>query len=149
MRYHQRNLKRASATIEVALLMPLLIGIMLLVIYLSFSLYNREAITTIAYTAALKGAQMEQHGQKRIQEEIGSYVERECKKLLFIRKEEHSVKATMGKVRVTINVVQKVPFCALPILRETEGLFQYGAEHTVRRMHPSSIIQEIRHSVNK
>lgn len=137
-----------STTIEMALLMPLLIGVMLLVIYFSFFLYNRQAITTIAYSAAVRGAQMEQEGKNRIQQEITRYVEEESKRLLFVSQMKHSVKVTTGKVNVSIDLQQKTPF--QPMLEQigADEVFACSVEKSATRLHPVSVIWEFRRMVD-
>lgn len=139
---------KGSTTIEAALLMPLLLGIMLLVIYFSFFLYNREAVTAIAYTAAIKGAQMEQEGKNRIQKEITRYVEDENKRLLFVSQAEHSVKVTTGKITVSIDIIQNTPFQSILQQIGADGVFRYSVEKSAKRLHPASVIWEFRKAEN-
>lgn len=143
-----RRNRNGSTTIEAALLMPLLLGIMLVVIYFSFFLYNREAAMTIAYTAAIKGAQMEQEGKNQIQQEITRYVEEESKRLLFVHQIDYSVKVTTGQVKVSIHLTQKVPYQSLLEHIGADGVFCCNVEKSAVRLHPASVIWEIRRAEN-
>lgn len=141
------KIKRGSATIETALLMPFLLAVMLFIIYFSFYVYNREASSTIAYTAAIKGAQMEQEGRAYIEKEITGYVKEESKKLLFVRDLEYSVKVTTLKVEVSVSLTQKSPFQSMLRQIGAGDAFSCKVKKSASRLHPASIIWDMRRGI--
>lgn len=103
--------KKGSFTIEAALIFPVLMFVILLVMQLSFFLYNREAIAVMASQAALYGVQMETEGKHTIEKELQSFLKEETgKKLLFTESVDWDVKVTTAKVMVTIRLSQKTLF---------------------------------------
>ena len=58
--------KKGSFTIEAAILMPFLLFVILIIMQVSFFLYNREAATAMVAQAVLKGVQMEKEGKNEI-----------------------------------------------------------------------------------
>ncbi len=50
--------KKGSYTIEAALLMPLIIGVMIFIIYLAYYTHDRAILQKSAYIAALRGSQI-------------------------------------------------------------------------------------------
>ncbi|MBE5882222.1 MAG: hypothetical protein E7289_07960 [Lachnospiraceae bacterium] len=103
--------KKGSFTIEAAIVVPFLLLIMLLLIHISFFLYNREAATVIASRAVLKGVQMEQEGKADIKNEIASFLEEETSAhLIFTQSVRWDVSVTLTKVKVKLYLIQDMPF---------------------------------------
>ena len=103
--------KKGSFTIEAAIIIPILMFVVMLVIQLSFFLYNRHAITVMASQAALYGVQMETEGKPMIEKELHSFLKEETEsRLLFTESADWNVKVTMAKVRVTVCFMQKTWF---------------------------------------
>lgn len=103
--------KKAGFTIEAAIVIPLLLFVVIIVMYLGFFLYNREALTVIASRAVLKGVQMEQDGKKTIEREVSLFVKDQMEKnLIFTESFDWEVKVTGLKVKVTLQLTQAMPF---------------------------------------
>lgn len=103
--------KKGSFTIEAAIIVPLLFFVVLLMMHISFFLYNREALTVIASRAVLKGVQMEQEGKAAIEHEVDSFLKEEMEtRLIFTTSTEKHVEVTGIKVKVTLKLTQAMPF---------------------------------------
>lgn len=100
--------KKGSFTIEAALLIPILMFVIMLMLQLSFFLYNRHAITVMASQAALYGVQMETEGKVAIEKQLHNFLKEETeKRLLFTESVEWDVAVSVTKVEVTISLTQK------------------------------------------
>lgn len=103
-----KGMAKGSATIELALLMPVLLMVMILLIETSVFLYNRAAVSAAAYVSVLKGIQMEHEGANKIEEKVKSLVDEFLDgKLPFVTSVEKDVKVSLTKVQVTIKIRQK------------------------------------------
>lgn len=103
--------RKGSFTIEAALLMPFLLFSVLVLMQISFFLYNREAATVIASQAVLQGVQMEKEGKNTIQNLVQDFLEKETgEKLLFTDKVQIDVSVSLTKVKVTLLLSQKTVF---------------------------------------
>ena len=126
--------KRGSFTIEAALVVPMLFIVILLLIHISFFLYNRQAATAIASRGVLKGVQMETEGKASIKQEVQSFLDKEVKeKLIFVKNVDCRVDVSVTKVKVRITIVQKIPFRDLSCEVKQE----------MSRIHPVSFLWEM------
>lgn len=101
--------KKGSFTIEAALVIPVLMFVLMLVIQLSFFLYNRQAITVLSSQAALYGVQMETEGKPVIEKELHTFLKEETgNRLIFTESVDWDVTVTMTKVKVTVSFSQKI-----------------------------------------
>ncbi len=132
MRKYAQKLN-GSYTIEAALLIPIILFILLLVMYISFFLYNRQAATVIASQAVLKGVQMEQAGGAAIEQELDSFLKYETEeRLIFVKEVTWDVAVTLTYVKVELSVLQQSPYKNLSC-RISEKM---------KRIHPVSILWE-------
>lgn len=123
--------KKGSFTMEAALLIPVIFMVVVMIMHLSFFLYNREAATVIVSEAALMGVQMENEGRNEIKEKITAFAEEEmAQKLIFVRDTNLKVNVTLTKVEVSVDFIQKTPF--------REMCCQ--AERKLSRLNPASFL---------
>lgn len=133
--------EKGSATIEMALLMPMMIIIFLALIYLSAYLYNRQSMETIACIGIHKGLQMEHDSKTAVQKEVEKYVQSKLdEKLIFSPDTKYAVDTGKNNITITIELTQHLPFVNL-----TGGLIGKGEFHskTVRkakRIDPAKIL---------
>lgn len=125
--------KKGSFTIEAAMIVPFIFMIVLLLIHLSFFLYNRHTATVIASRAALKGVQMEQEGKAQIKQELSFFLKEETEsRFIFATSAHAEVTVTMTKVKVTVEFIQNMPFKKLHC--------KVGEE--MSRLHPVAVLWE-------
>jgi Flp pilus assembly protein TadG len=125
--------KKGSFTIEAALVMPFLLFAVLILMQISFFLYNREAVTVIASQAALKGVQMEQEGKNLIQKELHSFIKKETdEKLLFIDEINWDISVSLTKVKVKVFISQNTLFKRL----------RFEIKKEMSRINPASLLWE-------
>lgn len=132
---------RGSVTVELALLMPLIFGTLILLIYIGCYLYNRETIETIACMGLHRGLQMEHEGRAAVQKEVEDYV-KGClqERLLFAPTVTQQVQVSLTSVCVEIEMEQKFPFSgALRILSGRQS-FQAKVKKKGRRMDPAAVV---------
>lgn len=100
--------EKGSFTIEAAMVIPVIMFVVMLVIQLSFFLYNRQAITVMVSQATLYGVQMETEGKPVIEKELNSFLKEETEnRLLFTESVDWDVKVTMAKIKVTASFSQQ------------------------------------------
>ena len=125
--------RKASFTIEAALLMPFLLFVMLMLMQISFFLYNREAVTVMASQAVLMGVQMEQDGKYKIEKKLSDFLETEAKeKLLYTDNIDWDISVSLAKVKVKISLSQKTIFKSL----------NYKISKEMCRLNPASLLWE-------
>jgi len=125
--------RKGSFTIEAAFLMPIVLFIVLLVIQISFFLYNREAATVMVSQAALMGVQMEQDGKHTIQKVLSEFLEDETKKrLLFADESNWEISVTLTSVKVELSLSQKT------VIKQLD----YKITKKLSRLNPASLLWE-------
>lgn len=125
--------RKASFTVEMSLITPVLCMVILLVMELSFYLYNRVAITAIVTEGAIKGVQMESASGKKIEKEIAAWVEDEINtRLVFAKDLVWNVKANLVYVQVEIQGKGKTWIKPLT----------YRASYKINRLQPAYVLWE-------
>ncbi|MCR5282189.1 MAG: hypothetical protein K6E18_02370 [Lachnospiraceae bacterium] len=128
-------------TVEAALLLPLLLGVMILLIYVSVFLYNRCAASALAGTAAVMAAGMEHESPAQIKKDLDRYLEEGKTHLPMAKEAACEVSVSLLQVKVRVKFRQKVEAMLLPLAnREAE----YTAKETVQRLDPAKYLRTIK-----
>lgn len=132
---------RGSVTVELALLMPLIFGTLMLLIYIGFYLYNRETIETIACMGLHKGLQMEHEGRAAVQKEVEDYVQ-SClqERLILSPTVTQQVQVSLTSVCVVIEMEQEFPFSGALRILSGQQSFRAKVKKKGRRMDPAAVI---------
>ena len=130
-----------SMTVEAALLVPLLLGVMIFTVYVSVFLYNRCAAQALAGTAAVMAAGMEHESPAQIQKTLDRYLQEGKDHFPMVSDAKSEVSVSLLNVKVTVTVRQKVKAMLLPMTnREAE----YTAKATVQRLDPAKYIRTVK-----
>lgn len=137
--------KKASATIEAAIILPILVTLLLIFIYLFFFHYNRCVVTRAAYCSALRASQLE-YATAKEQKEAAEKALTELihHKLIGIKQYEKKVSVKNKQVKVSIKIEQKIPFSMLvkPLIGSQE--IPFTVEKTATCICPYQNIRLIR-----
>ena len=125
--------QKGSFTIEASLLIPIVTFVILILMQISFFLYNRETVTVLAAQAALQGVQMEQEGKNSIQKKLENFLAKETgERLLFVDKVAWDVSVTPVSVKVSITLSQKTVI----------KIFSCEVEQKMTRQNPAFVLWE-------
>lgn len=125
--------QKGSYTIEASLLIPIVTFVILILMQISFFLYNRETVTVLAAQAALQGVQMEQEGKNAIQKKLENFLAKETgERLLFVDKVAWDVSVTPVSVKVSITLSQKTVI----------KIFSCEVEQKMTRQNPAFVLWE-------
>lgn len=119
-----KKLRQGGATVEAAVIMPMVVVILVLLIYLFFYRYNCVVLTHAAYCSALRASRLEYASSAKQKEEA----ERSVKQLTgtsLLATGQYEVKiAVRGKqTNVTLQMAQRIPFSKLVMpLSKTDRL---------------------------
>lgn len=139
MKKRRRN--KGSSTIELAFLMPMILSVLILLIYLSAYLYNRQSIETIACIAEHKGLKMEHDTKAAVQKQLEAYINDELqRKLMFSPKTSYQVKVGMSRIQISIEMKQDIPFGALSAFFANDAGFQTKVVRKAKRIDPAAIL---------
>ncbi len=97
---------RGSSTIEAALIIPLIMGVVIMVIYLSVYLYNKAAATSLAARAAVLSGQMEHEGANVIEARADKVLQEGINALPMTGRCEAGAKAGLLSVDISIGFDQ-------------------------------------------
>ena len=142
----KQNLKRetllaGSMTVEAALLLPLLLGVMVFTIFAAVFLYNKCAVQAMADQAAVMAAGMEHESPAQIQKSLERYLEEEKTHLPLAEKAESKVSVSLLKVTTEVSVSQKVSAMLIPLTSQSA---EFQAKATVHRLDPAKYIRTIK-----
>lgn len=139
-----RGKHNGSTTVELALLMPLILGVIVLVIQSSIFLYNREMVETIACLSVHRGLQMEHDGKGVIQKKVEQYAQQSLEsKLLMHPLATAQVTVSLTAVQVTIELEQKNPVPGIAALLPGKGNFSAKVSKKGLRMDPADVLWAI------
>lgn len=95
-------MKKGIATIELTLLMPILLGIILMIMTLTFELYDRVVLEWAVGTAVLDGMKIENPVSARelIQTEIEFAIDHQ---MIKSKPYQHKVMVTNDEIQITVN----------------------------------------------
>ena len=125
--------QKGSFTIEASFLIPIVTFVILILMQISFFLYNREAVTVLAAQAALQGVQMEQEGKNTIQKSLEKFLAKETgERLLFTDQVTWDVSVTPVTVKVSITLSQKTIF----------KILSCKVEQKMTRQNPATVLWE-------
>lgn len=125
--------QKGSFTIEASFLIPIVTFVILILMQISFFLYNRETVTVLAAQAALQGVQMEQEGKNAIQKKLENFLAKETgERLLFVDKVAWDVSVTPVSVKVSITLSQKTVI----------KIFSCEVEQKMTRQNPAFVLWE-------
>ena len=103
-----RKLK-GSYTVEASLLFPFILTVLVLIIYLSFFIHDRQLMQAAAYTSALRGSQIIDNRQDvftKVEESSKEILEN---RLLAVRNQTTDIQITGQKISVTIEGAVMIP----------------------------------------
>ena len=139
------KIRKGSATVEAALLMPVMLSVMIVLIETSVFMYNRQAATAIAGSSVIYGLQMEHESSSFVQKKIEAYVRKECKaRLVMTDMPEYEVNVTASKIRVEIPVSMEMPFDQMLRWIGWGGRMTFTAKKAGQRVDPVAFLREIR-----
>lgn len=110
--FNEKIMLNGSHTIEMALIMPMILGTIWCIIYLTFLLYDRNLMEQSTYLAAFRGSK---------QEEVKTLIEQE------VRKE--GLELTSGKLLMGKSKMDKMDIS----LNKTEVTYRYNENLTITR----------------
>lgn len=136
---------KASATIEASFLVPFIIIIIVLFIYLSFYLYNREQISIITYCSALRGSQLEQENLEEQYKKAGSSIDYlAMQNLLGIGAFGRQIKVTGDYVEVAVSYQQEIPIQIIPDYFKKASSWNFELKRKVKKLNPVGFIRTCR-----
>ena len=135
-----------SMTVEAALLMPLILGVIFLVVYLSVYMYNRAAVTCAAARTAVLAGQMEHEG--------GNIIEAECMRVLgqsvdalpMTYAATKAVEAGLLSVETKAGFSQSRGFFFLPVKK---GDYVFEKSFRTQRLDPARFLWSVKIVENK
>ena len=132
---------RGSATIEAALLIPLILSVVMMLIYLSLFLYNRAAAVSLAGRALVMGAGMESEGAKKIEQRMNAFLKEGENHLPFVKSSKVTADVSLTGIKTGIDLTGRMNSFFLPrVAREPS----YSWHGRVERLDPAGYIWKIR-----
>ena len=130
-----------SATIEAALLIPLILSVVMMLIYLSLFLYNRTAAVSLAGQAMVLGAGMENEGAKKIGQSMNAFLHEGEKHLPLVKSVETSADVSLTGIKAGIDLTGRMNGFFLPGAASEPSYSYHGR---VERLDPAGYIWKIR-----
>lgn len=135
---------KASYTIEAAVVMPLTLGIIILLMYLSFFLHDNTVISECAYTVAAKYADEQKLSNSEVKNKILNSNSVISKRL--IASKITYINADVTKNKISIEIEARFDF---PNLRLVNNLTESGGERLrasieIKRIRPVRLIRNIK-----
>lgn len=135
---------KASYTIEAAVVMPLTLGIIILLMYLSFFLHDNTVISECAYTVAAKYADEQKLSNSEVKNKILNSNSVISKRL--IASKITYINADVTKNKISIEIEARFDF---PNLRLVNNLTESGGERLrasieIKRIKPVRLIRNIK-----
>ena len=136
---------KASATIEASFLIPFIIIIIVLCIYMSFYLYNREQLAVVTYCSALRGSQLEQDTLEEQYKKAGSSADYlAMENLLGIGAFGRQIKVTGDYVEVAVSYHQEIPIQIIPDYFKNASSWDFEFKRKVKKLNPVDFIRTCR-----
>lgn len=144
--------EKGSSTIEASLIMPFILTIIVLLVYLSFFLYNRVELTADAYLCALRGSRMEQDNAKETYQRMKKESKRLIKgNLLWADSCREEMKVKGNTIHVTYSMSIQIPGKVIFDRAFNNNTWNYTITKKVKKLQPVSFIRKCRKltSINK
>ena len=138
--------QRGSSTIEAALIMPLLMGVVIMVIYLSVYLYNRAAATSLAARTAVLSGQMEHEGSNVIEAKADKALREGINALPMTADREAVADAGLLSVNISVSFDQGRGVFLIPAERSS---YHFEKNFKVVRLDPAKFIWSVKIVENK
>ncbi len=133
----KRSMK-GSSTVEAALVVPLLLGVIFFTVYAAVFLYNRAAAQSACGQAAVMAAGMEHENSATIESRIGAYLKEEGGHFPMVVGSRQEVKASLINVRVCSSLSQEVNAFFIP---GGKRKLSFEAKETIQRLDPAAVLR--------
>ena len=140
----KKKIYKGSYTIEASLLLPMILSIIVILIFLSFYIHDRCILYSIAYTAALRGSQVQSDEKKIFKEVEESSNELLESKLLITKNINTDIKISAKDIAVSYKGDFQRPIGTILIKNLGKKNIQINAIGTAKRMDSIQFIRECR-----
>ena len=136
---------KGSATIEMSILLPMLMVILLLLIYMSFYLYDRTALFCNSYVAAIYAvADPDEANEDSYEKALGQMESLLQGKLIGMTKPAVKIVIDYGEVHISYQGEVEIPIAGQTIFFGEWKAFHIQEEVSVRRHKPVTFIRQCR-----
>lgn len=130
-----KNIQNGYMTLEAALLFPIIFTSIVLLIYLSFFIYDRCRLENSAYIAALRGSRMITEENEEIYEEVSRLATELVEgHLIAARDVTQHVEVSMNEVKVSYTARVVPPYGTLLMQMVNRDIFKIKAEEKASKI---------------
>ena len=131
----RRRTENGYMTLEAAMVFPIVFTSIVLMIYLSFFIYDRCRLENCAYMASLRGSRMITESNEEIYEEVSRYAgELINGHLIAATNVTQHVEVSMNEVKVSYTAKVVPPFGTLLVRMVNRDLFTIRAEECAKKI---------------
>lgn len=136
---------RGSATVEMAVLMPIILILMILLIYLALYLYDRSVLYGDAYLAALGASEQPDADNETLYAKADAcFAALQEGQLIALPKVQHELTVDTDGVKISYSGVVLVPVMAESTIFEEWGSYVFSDHAYVGRHRPVTLIRRCR-----
>jgi hypothetical protein len=140
----KKKILKGSYTIEASLLLPMILSIIMILMFLSFYVHDRCILYSIAYTAALRGSEVQSDEEKIFREVEESSNKLLENKLLVTRNVNTDIKISSKDIAVSYQGDFQIPIGTILIKNLRKGNIQINAIGKAKRTDSIQFIRECR-----
>lgn len=137
--------ERGSATVEAAVIVPIIFVILWLVIYMGLYLYDRNVVYFDAYLSAFRAAELTETDNEEAYSEAAAQMEQAIEgQLIALPEITQEITVTWKGVQITYSGEVVVPVMQNGLLFEEWGSYAFAGEAHAERHRPVTFIRRCR-----